>query len=412
MFKDMKTKFLYIAALAFCFVACEKQSPYDTQDPNDDPLILKPYNESGTGSFNYDLANPDIPLFDSVIVTPSDYTTVNWYLDGQRIFTGTKIDMKFSAGKYVLMIEAVTNAGKRTERTGTVTVHPYATDPYAAAPTGGRHMVPGVEMVIDGANMNKVKTVLLTKDLFSSEVVTSATPSYKVAAQLKVTLPATEDGDYYLRFEDEDGILYGSDQVSIHNGAVALAGFESFVPGEVWEITGVSLGNVASVKVDETTITDLTVTETSVAFVAPEAEVGEHTLSMANADGSAVLFVTDAGTLTEVKTIVSEEITLWTGPVALDWDAALVNITAAQMADVPVGSTILVYFEIPEAEYHNLRITTPWWGDDLVAQFDVTEATPNPFEFTYDDRCKGIVDMVGSWSIVGFGETIIKITYK
>ena len=201
----MKTKFLYIAVLAaltVSFAACEKQDPFDTQDPNDAPLILKPYNESGTGSFNYDLANPDIPLFDSVIVTPSNYTTVNWYLDGQRIFTGTKIDMKFSAGKYALTIEAVTAAGKRTERTGSVTVHPYATDPYAAAPAGGRHMVPGVEMAIDGANMDKVKTVLLTKDLFSSEVVTSATPSYKAAAQLKVTLPATEDGDYYLRFEE------------------------------------------------------------------------------------------------------------------------------------------------------------------------------------------------------------------
>ena len=118
------------------------------------------------------------------------------------------------------------------------------------------------------------------------------------------------------------------------------------------------------------------------------------------------------GAVTQAKTVVSAETTLWTGPVALDWNADLVNITAAQMADVPVGSTILVYFEIPEAEYHNLRITTPQWGDDLVAQFDVTGETPNPFTFTYDDRCKGIVETVGSWSIVGFGETINKITYK
>ena len=72
-FWTKKTKFLYIAALVglLGLVSCEKNEPFDTQSPDDAPLILKPYNESGTGSFTYDLANPDTPLFDSVTVTPS-----------------------------------------------------------------------------------------------------------------------------------------------------------------------------------------------------------------------------------------------------------------------------------------------------------------------------------------------------
>jgi hypothetical protein len=83
------------------------------------------------------------------------------------------------------------------------------------------------------------------------------------------------------------------------------------------------------------------------------------------------------------------------------------------MDAVPVGSSIIVYFEVVDAEYHAMRITTPWWGDnDLVAQIDGMENVPSPYVFTYDDRCKGIVDMVGDWSIVGFGLQVNKITYK
>ena len=416
MLKDiMKTKFLYIAALvmAVVFSACENNTPYDTQSPDDAPLILRPYNESGTGSFTYNLANPDTPLYDSVTVTPSKYTTVNWYIDGTLVFTGEKIEQTFLAGSYELLIEAVTQAGKRTERKGSVTVQPYSTDPHSAAPAAGRHCVPGNPATLDGSNLTKVDKVLLTSDFAGKQIVHTIVPDAGATdAQMTITLPETPDGLYYVRFLDAEGKMYGAEDINVHNVAVVLAGYESFVPGSEWTITGVKLENVASVQVDETVITALTVTATSVTFTAPAAEVGEHTISIKNADGSSVYFITADGLVETVTTIVSAETTLWEGPVALDWDANLVNITADQMAEVPVGSTILVYFEIPEAEYHNMRITTPWWGDDLVAQFDVTPATPNPFTFTYDDRCKGIVDMVGSWSVVGFGETINKVTYK
>lgn len=414
-FKDMKTnKFWLLAALTATFVltGCEKQEPFDTQTEDDAPLILKPYNESGTGSFTYNLASPETPLLDSVTVTPSAYTTVNWYLDNQLVHTGNRIEMCFPAGSYELLIEAVTTAGKRTTRSGSVTVQPNATDPHSGAPAAGRHMVPGEVNALDGVNLGQVAEVDLTGDLFGEKVLQAITPSSVTDTRVEFVLPEMEDGTYYVRIKDASGKRYGADKIQVHNTAVALAGYETLVPGEEWVITGAKLSDVASVTVDEIVITELVATSASVTLTAPDVEVGEHTISMKNADGSDVLFITEEGAVTQAKTVVSAETTLWTGPVALDWNADLVNITAAQMADVPVGSTILVYFEIPEAEYHNLRITTPQWGDDLVAQFDVTGETPNPFTFTYDDRCKGIVETVGSWSIVGFGETINKITYK
>ena len=411
----MKTKnILLLAALfaSFVLVGCKQEEPFDTQSENDAPLILKPYNESGTGSFTYQLANPDTPLMDSVTVTPSRYTTVNWYLDGQLVFTGTKINMCFPAGTYALTIEAVTTAGKKTQRTGMVTVKPYDADPFAAAPAMGRHCVPGFATTIDGQNLTKVKALILSSDVSAEKVVNTIEVSAANDAQLTFEVPALEDGHYFIRLKDAEGKTYGADALDVHNAAIALDGFSEFIPGADWTITGLNLAQVKSVKLQDITITDLTATSTSVTFVAPQVEEGAYTLTMTNSDGSSVLFITNEGAVSETKASVSSETVIWTGPVTIDWNADLVKISKSQMDAVPVGSTIFVYFDVPEAEYHAMRITTPWWGDNLVDQIDGMENQPSPYSFTYDDRCKGIVDMVGDWSIVGFGMTINKITFK
>lgn len=120
-------KIFYIAALALLvsFTACQNQEPYDTQDENDAPLILKPYSESLTGSFIYWLEDENTPLVDSVVVTPSRYTTVNWYVDDVLVHTGTKISQTFTQGTHDLRIEAVTTKGKSTTRKGLIFVKPH-----------------------------------------------------------------------------------------------------------------------------------------------------------------------------------------------------------------------------------------------------------------------------------------------
>ena len=394
----MKTKnILLLAAFATTFIlsGCKQEEPFDTQSPDDAPLILKPYNESGTGSFTYVLANPDTPLFDSVTVTPSRYTTVKWYLDDLCVCEGVKINQCFQTGTYALVIEAVTEKGKSTKRTGTVIVNPYAEDPYSAAPAAGRHLVPGAEMSIEGQNLSKVVAMVFTSDLYGKNEVATVEPSAKTDELLTFTLPTMADGAYYLRLKDAENKLYGSDMAYIHNAAVALAGYDAFVPNEEWVITGINLQDVASVKLDDVVITTLTATATSVTLIAPDAAEGEHSLSMQNKDGSAVLFITSAGTV----------------------DQAVAIVTSDVLATVPLGSTINVYFDVIEAEYHALRITTPWWGDgtlasDLVPQIDGMENNPSPHTFTYDERCKGLVDERGAMCVVGFGLQINKITYK
>ena len=411
----MKTKnilLLIALATATIFTGCQPEAPFDTQSPDDAPIILTPYNESGTGTFTYNLINPDTPLFDSVTVTPSAYTTINWYLNKQLVYTGTKIDMCFPAGTYALTIEAVTDAGLRTERTGTVTVKPYDYNPYSAAPAAGRHLAPGVETQIDGQNLSKAKNVIISKDIFGGDIVHTITPTYQEDGFLKFILPDTEDGTYFLRLQDADGKLYGADNIHVHNGAVALAGFAEMPAGSTWVITGVNLQKVAKVQVGDVEITDLQVTETSVTLTAPALEVGEYTLSMFNEDGSAVLFVTDEGAVEQVKTVVPNETTLWTGSVIIAYDAELVKVTADVMNAVPVGATIYVYFDVVEADYHQMRIITPWWDYDIVAETNGMEGQPNPYSFTYEAADKENVDRTGAMSIVGWGISITKITFK
>ena len=411
----MKTKnilLLIAMAAATILTGCQPEAPFDTQSPNDAPIILTPYNESGTGTFTYDLLNPNTPLYDSVTVTPSKYTTINWYLDQQLVYTGTKIDMCFPAGTYALTIEAVTDAGLRTERTGTVTVHPYDYDPYSAAPAAGRHLAPGVETQIDGQNLSKAKAVIIANDVFGSEVVHTITPTYQEDGFLKFILPQTEDGSYFLLLQDANGKLYGADNIDVHNGAVALAGFAEMPAGSTWVITGVNLQKVAKVQVGDVEITDLQVTETSVTLTAPAVEVGEYTLAMYNEDGSAVLFITNEGAVEQVKTLVPSETTIWTGAVTIDWNADLVKVDASAMAAVPVGATIYVYYEVPAADYHAMRVTTPWWDYDFLSQVDGMENQPNPYSFIYEAAGKEAVDRTGAMSVVGFGLTVTKITFK
>ena len=411
----MKTKnilLLISLAAATIFTGCQPEAPFDTQSPDDAPIILTPYNESGTGTFTYDLLNPDTPLYDSVTVTPSKYTTINWYLDKQLVYTGIKIDMCFPAGKYALTIEAVTDAGLRTERTGTVTVHPYDYDPYSASPAAGRHLAPGVETTIEGQNLSKAKAVIISSDIFGLEVVHNITPTYQEDGFLKFILPETEDGAYFLRLQDENGKIYGADNIHVHNGAVALAGFQEMPAGSEWVITGVNLQHVTKVKVGDIEITDLQASDNAVTLTAPAVEVGEYTLAMFNEDGSAVLFITDEGAVEQVKTVVPSETTIWTGAVTIDWNADLVKVDASAMAAVPVGATIYVYYEVPEAEYHAMRITTPWWDYDFLPQVDGMENQPNPYSFTYEAAGKEAVDRTGAMSVVGFGLTVTKITFK
>lgn len=93
-------------------------------------------------------------------------------------------------------------------------------------------------------------------------------------------------------------------------------------------------------------------------------------------------------------------------------------VSSDEMAAVPVGSLVRLHYEMIDMPdgYHALRITTPWWGDNaedqVVAQFDLTADTPNPFEFTYTEANKAIIDERGGMLVVGYGYRLTRITFE
>jgi hypothetical protein len=102
---------------------------------------------------------------------------------------------------------------------------------------------------------------------------------------------------------------------------------------------------------------------------------------------------------------------LWEGETNINWGDANVFISAEDMANVPVGATVSLTFDIIDAEYHAMRITNQDWSKDIVPQIDGFENQPNPYEFTYTADHKAIADANGML-ITGFGYKLTKVTFK
>lgn len=60
--------------------------------------------------------NRDSKLSMTLTVTPADYTTCTWFLDGVKVNEGKTIEQQLEAGTYDLKIVATTTAGKSTSR--------------------------------------------------------------------------------------------------------------------------------------------------------------------------------------------------------------------------------------------------------------------------------------------------------
>ena len=117
--------------MSFGLMACTEDTPLSTATENDDPRILDPLFP--------DRVNGELPVVSNIsrdanfsmtiTVTPADYTTVTWIIDGEEIMAGKEIDMPLKAGTYPMKVMATTVTGKSTYREGLIQVNPLADDP-------------------------------------------------------------------------------------------------------------------------------------------------------------------------------------------------------------------------------------------------------------------------------------------
>ena len=361
---------LIMLAMSFGLIACTEETPFSTATENDDPRILDPLFP--------DRVNGELPVVSNIsrdanfsmtlTVTPADYTTVTWFIDGEEIQTGKEIDLALKAGTYHLKVTATTSIGKSTYREGLIQVNPLADDPWATEIGFERIITTGAKAQLYGNNLDKVNSIVIGGKTATDIAYTeNGENSY-----IEYTVPeGLADGTYRVILVDNGGNEYGGNKVTVTSDALT-AGSERTTANSEWVMTGINLNQIESFTFGGQTVSSfIRQSETEIAFTCPSLEDGEYTLTGRTTSGKEVMFYTTAGNITEQTVVVSSERVLWEGHHYVSWDLPDDNpnktfnlIGKDVFASIKAGAVLSIYYSVNSAdEYHQLRTTTGWWND-------------------------------------------------
>lgn len=362
---------LIMLAMSFGLIACTEETPFSTATENDDPRILDPLFP--------DQVNGELPVVSNIsrdanfsmtlTVTPADYTTVTWFIDGEEIQTGKEIDLALKAGTYHLKVTATTSIGKSTYREGLIQVNPLADDPWATEIGFERIITTGAKAQLYGNNLDKVNSIVIGGKTATDIAYTeNGENSY-----IEYTVPeGLADGTYRIILVDNGGNEYGGNKVTVTSDALITAGSERTTANSEWVMTGINLNQIESFTFGGQTVSSfIRQSETEIAFTCPSLEDGEYTLTGRTTSGKEVMFYTTAGNITEQTVVVSSERVLWEGHHYVSWDLPDDNpnktfnlIGKDVFASIKAGAVLSIYYSVNSAdEYHQLRTTTGWWND-------------------------------------------------
>lgn len=362
---------LIMLAMSFGLIACTEETPFSTATENDDPRILDPLFP--------DRVNGELPVVSNIsrdanfsmtlTVTPADYTTVTWFIDGEEIQTGKEIDLALKAGTYHLKVTATTSIGKSTYREGLIQVNPLADDPWATEIGFERIITTGAKAQLYGNNLDKVNSIVIGGKTATDIAYTeNGENSY-----IEYTVPeGLADGTYRIILVDNGGNEYGGNKVTVTSEALITAGSERTTANSEWVMTGINLNQIESFTFGGQSISSfIRQSETEIAFTCPSLEDGEYTLTGRTTSGKEVMFYTATGNITEQTVVVSSERVLWEGHHYVSWDLPDDNpnktfnlIGKDVFASIKAGAVLSIYYSVNSAdEYHQLRTTTGWWND-------------------------------------------------
>lgn len=362
---------LIMLAMSFGLIACTEETPFSTATENDDPRILDPLFP--------DRVNGELPVVSNIsrdanfsmtlTVTPADYTTVTWFIDGEEIQTGKEIDLALKAGTYHLKVTATTSIGKSTYREGLIQVNPLVDDPWATEIGFERIITTGAKAQLYGNNLDKVNSIVIGGKTATDIAYTeNGENSY-----IEYTVPeGLADGTYRIILVDNGGNEYGGNKVTVTSDALITAGSERTTANSEWVMTGINLNQIESFTFGGQTVSSfIRQSETEIAFTCPSLEDGEYTLTGRTTSGKEVMFYTTAGNITEQTVVVSSERVLWEGHHYVSWDLPDDNpnktfnlIGKDVFASIKAGAVLSIYYSVNSAdEYHQLRTTTGWWND-------------------------------------------------
>ena len=356
-----------LALAVTAFAACTEKETFSTASGDDYPRIIDPVFPDWTDGVKPVVANisRDADFSMTLTVTPADYCTVRWYLDGEIVGEGKEIELGLMAGTYDFKVEVSTEAGYSTSREGLVQVNPLDGDPWADEISFERITAPGAPAVLYGNNLENVSRIVI-----GSHTVTELT---LIEGGLRYTVPADlEDGTYRIILVDTEGNEFGGDLLTVSSDVLITSGAGRTGAGKEWVMTGINMNKIASLTIGNRKVTEFTSqTATEIVLTCPELEVGEYILTGTASDGSAVMFYSESGNTTETTVILSSLTVLWEGHHYVSWDLPDDNpnkkfdlIEKDVFATIKAGSVLSIHYSLePDAEYHQIQTDTAWWTE-------------------------------------------------
>ncbi|WP_321517895.1 hypothetical protein [uncultured Bacteroides sp.] len=368
-----KIYFMLLAMLvmSFAFTACSEEAPFSTATADDEPRILDPiFPDRINGSLPIVAnINRDANFTMKLTVTPADYTSVAWQIDGKEVYTGASLDINLKAGVYGLKVIVSTGVGKSTSREGIIQVNPLAGDPWTKNIGFERIIAPNAKSRLYGDNLDKVKSLIIDgKTIAVNTYINSDNQSY-----IEYLVPADlTDGEHRVTLVDASGNEYGGNTVKVTRATLITSGANRINANREWLMTGVNLDNIASLTIAGQTITNFTRQSASeIALICPALSDGDFNLVGKTKSGENVQFYSTNGITIEQTVTVSSKTVLWQGHHYVSWDLPdnspnkTFNLIGQDVfAQIKAGAVLSIYYSVaPEAEYHQLRTTTASWND-------------------------------------------------
>ena len=383
-------KIMSLALAVTAFAACTEKETFSTASGDDYPRIIDPVFPDWTDGVKPVVANisRDADFSMTLTVTPADYCSIVWYLDGDIVAEGNTIDMNLMAGTYDFKVTVSTEAGYTTFREGIVQVNPLEGDPWANKISFERITAPGAAAVLYGNNLEKVSRIVIGSHTVTELTLIEGGLSYTVPAEVK-------DGTYRLILVDASGNEFGGDLLTVTSEPMVTSGADRISKNKDWTMTGVNMDKIASITLGSRTVSEFkTQTATEIVLTCPELEVGEYILTGTASDGSAVMFYSESGNTTETTVILSSSTVLWEGH------------------HIKAGSVLSIHYSLePDAEYHQIRTTTTWWNDlPGTAQTDLT--ADGVFTVTLTQEALDMIQTQDGFICVGHGYYVDMVTVE
>ena len=422
----------------------DDEDPFFTVSENDAPRILNtdiPEGSDGQPEVLMTIERTQNFSF-SVIVTPVNYTTVTWFIDGQQVAEGLSIDIQLQAGEHILRIVATTTKGLQTERTCKLVVRPAATDPVPGNDIYDRLVKQGTMAQLHGTYMSKVAKVIIGE--------TTVSCTYNADDDcVEYIVPNLPDGIYSLQVADAEGNVFGAGQIELNaNPEYPAEGGEQVVwegsfdvtwdtpftalqkelinltqAGDIlrvyvtgngkgtattawWRnlLTGISEddepGGRGDIAIEGNMVLEYQLTDLSMQLLAQQ-------------DG--FFMVGDGYTVLKVTVEHPTETTLWEGSFNVTWGTPFDALKETAVNLVHAGTILRVYVE----GNGQGSVTTAWWrniltgvseDDEPGGRGDIMISGSQVLEYVLTDLSMQLLAEQNGMLIVGDGYTILRVT--